>query len=218
MKKQTAVKPIRTYSKDSALVTERRQHIVQSVTKIIYKQGYNKVSMREIAEACDMAVGTIYRYIGSKDDVLFLVIDEFRSSILAFCDEVHSKLSEMAPFQCLKWAIHRHCLLSDEHRYLLMLSWREIGNMKREYRQWLLQGEVDIVAAFEGILRKGCEAGQFNIQNPFLAAHNIVVLGELWALRQWFLKDKISLKDFIDQQIKFVCHGVCNAETERETY
>jgi AcrR family transcriptional regulator len=202
-------KLIRTYSKNSTLVAERRQHIVQSVTRILYERGYHRVSMREIAEACDMSVGTLYRYIGSKNDVLYLVIDEFRSSTETFCKQVLGKLCKMTPIQALKWAIGEHCHLADEHRHLLMLGWREIGNLEPEYRQQLLQGEVDIVVAFEDILRKGCQMGQFAVHNPPVVAHNIVVLGELWALRQWFLKGKSSLNEFIDQQVEFVCHGVC---------
>jgi len=209
MKSSLKAKPIRTYSKNSTLVAERRQHIVRSVTQILYERGYHRVSMREIAEACDMSVGTLYRYIGSKDDVLYLVIDEFRSSIEIFCNQALGKLREMTPIQALKWAIGEHCQLAEEHRHLLMLGWRETRNLEREYQQRLLQGEVDIVAAFEDILQKGCQMGQFAVHNPPVVAHNIVVLGELWALRQWFLKGKSSLKEFIDQQVEFVCHGVC---------
>ena len=197
-------KLIRTYSKNSALVAERRQHIVRSVTRILCERGYHRVSMREIAEACDMSVGTLYRYIGSKDDVLYLVIDDFRSTIETFRSQVLGKLGKMTPIQALKWAIREHCHLADEYRYLLMLSWSEMRNLERGYRQRLLQGEVGIVGTFEHILRKGCQRGVFAVHNPPVVANNIVILGELWALRQWFLRGKSS---FSTPFIFFLAHS-----------
>ncbi len=168
--------------------------------------------MREIAEACDMSVGNLYRYIGSKDDVLFIVIYDFRSTMEAFGNKVRGNIHKMAPRQALEWGIREYCQLADKYRYLLMLSWREMRNIEPEYRQTLLNGEAGVVGAFENILRKGCQTGQFAVHNLPVVANNIVVLSELWTLRHWFLRDKSSLNEFIDEQVEFVCHGVCRDE------
>ena len=202
-------KPIRTYSKNSKLVSKRRKDIIRNATHILTKRGFHGVSMREIAEACNMPIGTLYRYIGSKNDILYLVIDDFGSRTGTFHKQVLGKLGETTPTQALEWAVREFCRYVDQYRYLLVLSWREIRNLDRQYREPVLAGEVSIIGAFEEILRKGCEADEFTVHSIPVVANDIVVLAELWALRHWFLKDKSSLDEFIEQQVQFTCHGIC---------
>ena len=199
---------IRTYSKNRALVEERRKYIVQKVARILTKRGFHGVSMREIAEACDMPVGTVYRYIGSKGDILYLIIDNFQSEIATFCKQIPSRLNEQTATQVLRWSIVEFCRRVDEMRYVLAFSWREMRNLKPEQRLPLLDGEAAVVAAFEETLQKGCATGEFTVHNASVVANDIVVLSQVWVLRHWFLKDKVSLDEFIEEQLEFVLHGV----------
>lgn len=208
MKGSPKVGHIRTYSKNHVLVEERRKYIVRKVARILTKRGFHGVSMREIAEACDMPVGTVYRYIGSKGDILYLIVDNFQSEIATFCKQIPSRLNGANATQVLKWSISEFCRRVDEMKYFLAFSWREMRNLKPEQRLPLLDGEAAIVAAFEEILRRGCETGEFTVHNTSVVANNIVVLSQVWVLRHWFLKDKVSLDEFIEEQLEFVLHGV----------
>jgi AcrR family transcriptional regulator len=164
--------------------------------------------MREIAEACDMPIGTIYRYIGSKDDILYFVINELATRTKDFREEARNKLDSISATEALEWALEWFCHAIAEVEDILLFSWQEMQHLKPEHRRSILNNEADLVAMFEEILSKGCETGEFKVHNKSVVADNIVVLGETWALRRWLLKDKASHNEFIEQQIKFIMHGI----------
>jgi len=57
---------IRTKSKDTNLIDQRRRMIAERSRKVFMKTGFNATTMDEIARMCQMTSGNIYRYIGTK--------------------------------------------------------------------------------------------------------------------------------------------------------
>lgn len=83
---------------------ERRLHIVDAVTQIIIRDGFDRVTMREIATEAGYAHGAIQRYFPNKQSLLtaaFLkVFNDSHEQIERACDGVRgldalSKMSEL---------------------------------------------------------------------------------------------------------------------------
>ena len=68
---------IRTYSNDKELVGQRRYYIAEQAVKVFQDKGYERTTMRDIGKACGMAPGSLYHYIGAKDDILHLICVRF---------------------------------------------------------------------------------------------------------------------------------------------
>ena len=49
---------------------ERRARVVQAAMQLAREGGYDAVQMREVSARADVALGTIYRYFASKDEIL----------------------------------------------------------------------------------------------------------------------------------------------------
>ena len=58
------------------------------------------------------------------------------------------------------------------------------------------------------ILRKGMESGEFKIDNPLLMAHNVIVLGHMWAVRRWYLSRVCTLEDYIKAQTQLFLNRI----------
>jgi AcrR family transcriptional regulator len=54
----------------------RRQQILEAAAQVFAERGYHRATTRDIAEAADVAEGTIYNYFASKDDLLMGLIGE----------------------------------------------------------------------------------------------------------------------------------------------
>ena len=67
---------VRTAIKDESLVDERRGLIVSKAIVLFLEKSYHATTTKEIAEACSMSPGSLYRYIGSKQDILHLIAQE----------------------------------------------------------------------------------------------------------------------------------------------
>ena len=64
---------IRTRSNDEKLVQEKRHLIARRAIELFAEKGFKATTMRELAQACGMAQGAVYHYIGTKDDILHLI-------------------------------------------------------------------------------------------------------------------------------------------------
>jgi len=71
-------------------------------------------------------------------------------------------------------------------------------------RQIVYEYAGRIVAYFEELLRKGMKAGEFQMSDPSLVAHSIVVLGDAWAQRRWFLRKRTTLEEYARELVELV--------------
>ena len=67
--------------KDGDLVERRRTQIIKGAVTLFKEKGFHRTTTREIASAAGFSIGTLYEYIRSKEDVLYLVVDYIYSRI-----------------------------------------------------------------------------------------------------------------------------------------
>lgn len=53
------------------VIDNPKQLILDKAKEILYNEGYSKLSIRGVAKACDIAIGTIYNYYPTKKDLIF---------------------------------------------------------------------------------------------------------------------------------------------------
>jgi AcrR family transcriptional regulator len=56
---------------------ERRQRIVRAGLELLERGSYEKIQMRDVAVAADVALGTVYRYFSSKEHLFAAVVVEW---------------------------------------------------------------------------------------------------------------------------------------------
>jgi AcrR family transcriptional regulator len=56
-------------------IETRRTQILTAAAKLFAEKGFHKTTTKEIAEAADVAEGTIYNYFASKDELLIAIIN-----------------------------------------------------------------------------------------------------------------------------------------------
>lgn len=60
-----------------------REEILNASTRIVRQHGWNSVNIRSVAEACEVAVGSIYNYFDSKAELISATIETIWNDI--FC-------------------------------------------------------------------------------------------------------------------------------------
>jgi len=74
-------KNIPTLVKDPSLVEKRRRQIVDAAVRLFVDKGFHKTTTREIARVSGLSIGSLYEYIQSKEDVLYLVCETIHAAI-----------------------------------------------------------------------------------------------------------------------------------------
>ena len=85
-------------------IVTSKEEILQTSRKLIQQQGWSAVSIRSVAAACDVSVGSIYNYFDSKTDLVNAIIE-------SVWREIFHKPEDMAIFtnaeNSIKWIYER---------------------------------------------------------------------------------------------------------------
>ena len=198
-------KSIPTQVKDSELVVQKRREIVDAAVGLFIRKGYHQTTTRKIAREAGFSIGSLYEYIASKEDILYLV-----------CDAIHGEMEERLRNEIvegrtvadtLNGAIDAYFRVCDRMQDSILLIYRETASLAPDYQRYVLQNETRVTEIFARILKEGFASGAFQfdgLKTVHLMAHNIVVLGHMWAFRRWFIRDEFSLDEYIHHQSTFI--------------
>jgi AcrR family transcriptional regulator len=193
----SSIREIRTYSHDEDLVDKRRSEIVICASSVFIKKGYDRTTMNELAEAFGMSKGGMYHYIGSKEDILYLIIKSNKEKQRGFIAKTHAKTDNGNPVEALRIAIEYYTDFVDEFQdmYIFLIS-HVMPNLPKEERQTLFEDSLRLTAYFETLLLRGMEEGKFVIDDTWLVASAIMSLCGRWANIRWSLRKRYTMEEY----------------------
>lgn len=198
---------VKTNVKDESLIELRREQIVSGALKLFKEKGFHKATTREIAKAAGFSIGTLYEYIRTKEDVLYLVCDSIYNKVM---DQISAIPTKMGTIDELKNAISHYFFLIDGMVDEYTIMYQESKTLSKEALQYVLNKELEMVKLFENILNNCVESKQLHLtkEEIYLAANHIVVQGQSWAFRKWALHKQYTIEQFIELQTKLCLGGL----------
>jgi AcrR family transcriptional regulator len=196
------MRKVRTFSHDTELVKQRRNHIVKVATELIARKGYNNISTRELASALGMSTGGLYHYIGSKQDILYLIINftsDLTGQALSRFDE---SMLDKTPTEQLSRSIRTYLDIVDSYRDFHNFVNHIMLSLTISERRIVYEAETRVVDYFEKLIQSGVGKGEFVTEDARLVAHNIVAVANAWANRGWYLKKYYNLDQYMELQVK----------------
>ena len=194
---------IRSFIMNESLLMKRRKDIVNVALKLFVEKGFERTSIRDISKACKLTTGGLYRYIGSKDDIVHLLCLESRDSIRRVRQLLENQ-EDAGVVEGLRKCIAAYIRWTGDLQERNLFYNREIHWFTHEDRAILLESQVKFTQLFEGLIRRGIKQRRFSAKYPRLLAHNIVLLGHDWVLRRWYLGRFLSIDAYIEQQVDMV--------------
>lgn len=193
--------PVETSVKDERLIKIRRGQMVKAAISLFKEKGFHRTTTREIARSSGFSIGTLYEYIRSKEDILYLVCDQIY-------DEVQNKIQAVMDFtketteETLRKGIASYFQIMDEMQDEVLVMYQEAKSLPKDRLRYVLQKELQMVRIFEELIRRYLNYTGIQKQEPEiqLLAHNIFVQGQMWAFRRWALRKLYTLEEYIDLQ------------------
>lgn len=201
---ERAIKHIESRVKDKQLIEIRRMEIVKAAVELFVRKGFHRTTVREIAQKFGMSVGTLYEYIRTKEDILYLV-----------CDYIHTSVSERVKpslettgntMERLRNAIRSYYVIVDEMQDYVLFLYQETKSLSYNARKYIFKSEEEMTSIFEEIILQGVEDGTFKISRKdvnFLA-NEIMVTAQMWAFRRWILQKNYTLERFIELKCSLI--------------
>ncbi|MCX6005272.1 MAG: TetR/AcrR family transcriptional regulator, partial [Chloroflexi bacterium] len=172
------------------------QQISRAAADLFFEKGFWQTTTREIAEACNISVGTLYYYIKSKYDFPQMFSKVHTRDISKWEREVRKDMENTAPEVMLRKAVRKFVYLIDL-RDKMVLFWYNISpHLEWAQLQDIVHTEIRIIAMFKEIIDKGLREGQFKTCDTLLAAINIEMMCISWALRGWNLYHFYTIEQY----------------------
>jgi len=198
-------KDIPTQVKNPDLVEKRRRQIAEAAVKLFIDKGFHKTSTRQIAKATGVSIGSLYEYIASKEDILYLVCDSIHVEVEKRITDVMAKST--GGRDALAEIIREYFMVCHKMSDFILLIYQETQSLPGQWQKKVLENELRITGLFVEVLARLVSQGflpHLNEKSIELVAHNISVLGHMWTFRRWFLARHYSIEDYIRYQTDFI--------------
>lgn len=196
---------IQTIIQDSELVEERHEQIFRAATRIFVSRGYDRATVREIAEEAGLSLGSLYTYIKTKEDILYLVFEKLTG---ARRENIRRALKSIQdPAERVEAVIRGHLEIAERYQDEVLLMYQETKSLSRESLVSVLSREGEYIRFVEEILHEASD--QSLIQgDPRLSADIITFLCSIVALRRWTLRRRFAPAEAVDGLVAFILRGL----------
>ncbi|MDH3503534.1 MAG: TetR/AcrR family transcriptional regulator [Nitrospirota bacterium] len=146
----------------------RREEILLAAERKFSQNGFFKTSMAEIAEAAQFAMGTVYRFFKSKEDIYISLVEAKVEELLRLLEEATQ--SRLPAQEKLRAVIQVKLAFADQNRAFFRIYVSEWSGFEwtvksafgeRVWKRYLAQ--IDLVA---NLIKEGIKTGEFRKMNP----------------------------------------------------
>ncbi|WP_404409635.1 TetR/AcrR family transcriptional regulator [Jeotgalibacillus malaysiensis] len=184
----------------------RRDQMIKGAVSLFKQKGFHRTTTREIAKASGFSIGTLYEYIRTKEDVLYLVCDRIY-------DEVRVRLHDLeldgGTLQSLSRGIAHYFKVVDSMQDEVLVMYQEAKSLSKDALPYVLKKELEMTKMFETLIQKCVDEGELVMEHDeiHLLAQNIFVQGQMWAFRRWALRE-YHIDQYTDRQTELLLKGV----------
>lgn len=169
---------IATWSDDADADPSDKAALVRAVARTEFgRRGYEVTTVRDIASAAGLGTGTVYRVIGSKDELLAAIMESFGKKVEAgWVRVLRSDATPVAKLDALSW-INVNALdrFSDEFR--IQLAWMRQSPPDTPNPGWLYATRL---RQMKSLLSEGFRSGEISVAAPSTAMLARCVIGLQW--------------------------------------
>jgi TetR/AcrR family transcriptional regulator, cholesterol catabolism regulator len=199
--------------KDERLVQKRRDQMIKGAVSLFKQKGFHRTTTREIAKAAGFSIGTLYEYIRTKEDVLYLV-----------CDSIYEHVSErlqedlehkQGTLESLKLGIANYFRVIDEMQEEILVMYQEAKSLTKDALPYVLKKENEMAGMFEKLITLCVENGELHLTEKQIKilSHTIIVEGQMWSFRRWTLRKLYTLEEYIELQTELLFSGISGMST-----
>jgi AcrR family transcriptional regulator len=168
---------VRSWTDDSDAEPDDKAAHVRAVARAEFgRKGYEVTTVRDIASAAGLGTGTVYRLIGSKDELLASIMRSFGEKVAAgWTSVLDSPGTTLEKLDALSW-VNTNVLDRFGDEFRIQLAWMRQSPPDTPNPGWLFAKRVKQMKA---LLAEGIRAGDIEIDSPSndLLARSVIGIG-----------------------------------------
>ena len=198
-------------TQDTPATDTTRDRLLRTSASLFCQYGYAGVSMRKIAQCCDMKAGSLYYHFASKDQILVEVLN-------LGIEKVHAAVAaalrvDAPPADRLRRAIagHLHALL--EYSSFTSANVRIFRQVPAPVRDSTLDVRRGYEALWDGFLGDLKTGGHLR-DDVDIGSFRLMLIGALNATLEWFDPELGDVSELADRYAEMLANGIF---AERDT-
>jgi len=176
-----------------------RKKIIDAASALYASKGFGATSIQEISETANVALPVTYHYVKKKSEIMRLIMEDvlniFRESLIKEIRDI------VDPVEKLATAVILYLRVLDRQREKILLLYQKSSSLDRNSKTRIMALEVEVSEIFSSIINEGIAQGVFKAVDVDLMAYNILMLSQMWILKHWHFKNRLTLDKYIDNQL-----------------
>jgi TetR/AcrR family transcriptional regulator, cholesterol catabolism regulator len=161
----------------------RRDDILEAAAEVFVERGYDAATTREIGERAGVLSGSLYHHFATKEEMLFALVRDVYSEILASLAEIGEAPGTCADRLRLLVEIHVRHLIANLARTTLALH--EFRSLTEEHRAEIAAAEARYASIVTELIEGGRQDGSLRSDTDPKLARMAVLGASNWVYR-WY--------------------------------
>jgi AcrR family transcriptional regulator len=188
------------------------QAIRQAGVQLIYKHGYEAMSLRQLAAEVGLQSGSLYKYFDNKQSLLFDIVRDHMEDLITRAEAALADVE--GPLDRLKAFVDFHLRYHMTRNAHVFIANMEIRSLDEEHRAVVVGMRQRYEAMLEDALKAGAAAGVFRV--PELRVATYAIISMLTGICMWYRADgRLSQDELVRLYTDLVVEGVAPPEAGR---
>ncbi|SFO23449.1 transcriptional regulator, TetR family [Pseudonocardia ammonioxydans] len=158
--------------------------LVHAAGEEFRERGYDNATLESIGARVGILKGSVYNYVGSKEELLLAVVEQPARALLAELDRLRADTGSSVAMR-LRELVHTQVRIFADYYPAAFVYLQHVGRFRSPAFAQFDDMDKDYIAAIESLLAEGVRTGEFSLAGePAVAARAIV--GMLDWMQHWF--------------------------------
>jgi AcrR family transcriptional regulator len=189
----------------------RERELIEIAVKHFHSKGYAGTSVQQIADEFGILKGSLYHYIESKEDLLFLVLSETHENLQRILEEV-TNLDGLPPDELLRQYIKRQIAYTSRNLERMAIYYQEGHHLAKARRKKLDQKRESHRAFLIGLIEQLQASGDVSDDLPPGVLANVAIGSANWLYTWYQPSGSVSPDEISEACAGFILSGLTRVE------
>jgi AcrR family transcriptional regulator len=195
--------------------TDTKRRLIEKAARLFLEKGYQETTLTEVAKGIGVTGPALYRYVKSKEELLFLIFDQ---GIQLFTDRVVNPAKKVSdPEDKVRAMIRTGALLWIERPEMVLLLFQPTKSLPKKRRKYYSASAKDNAKFVENALRELKISKNVQDSIDVTVATFILIGTGIW-LHKWYKRTgRIGVEQLIEDMTKFFLQGFYGRKVDSNT-
>lgn len=186
-----------------------RRHVIKKMALELFKEkGFERTSMREIAESMDMGKSSLYDFFTSKAGIMVFAYEEEMKAAVSVTKRIIDLQPSPAP--CLLAIMRNNLNFTRNNKYLTAWLNTEAVYLDEAYQQRIFSARYAYQDIVQSVIEEGIKDKHFRMTDPALATR--LLINSMLSIA-YTSRPSGSEEEMLEEAVNIFLHGITKTDS-----